>query len=532
MNGLTAVESEIESLNNVILAAEAWSKQYRKDPETHAKLIKTESRLETTLRRYFKELSDRVPSYINWYMYEHLKSQVAAAAGDDLKIDVFISDDVFGKEDGLFVQTVFDPLSQAIALGAAAGEKVYSQDIGISQTSAVVQRTAQEMTAELVGKKLDASGQMIDNPKAAFRISDKTRADIRQSIATSLSLGEDQKSATERLQASIKNPKRAGTIARTEAVNGYQKGLLSMGQESGAVGKEWQSTNNDDICGTNAAAGVIKLDRNFPSGHSAPAAHPNCRCSIRLVYPEDPSAANLNSTNLDIPSDDLVTGYHGTGNNLANGNYALGDAFYVTRSESTAAKFGEVKAYDLNINKSDILLIGDNDQYTELVAEALRKYPGENFNAAFPKFVASKGYKAVEMSPDLDDLGGIAILDKKLITKATAAPDLSKTDLATIVRQSNTRPAAEINTKIEDLLNSAHSPKNLKLAIAEAQKLPEEDARAMLGAITYNGKSVSQLYFTVRFDPNTKKIQSVLKDPNKNPLKMTSDQIVTDITAL
>lgn len=293
MNGLTAIDIEIESLNNAILAAEQWSKEYKKDPETHGKLIKTESRLETVFRKYFKGLSERVPSYISWSKYTTIKNQIAAASGDDLQIDVFVSDDVLDQEDKLFIEVAFDPLSQAVALGALAGEKVYSKEIGISQTSRVVQKTALEMTAELVGKKIDSNGLIVDNPKATFKITDKVRAEIRQSIATSLSLREDQQAATERLQSAVNDKKRAGLIARTESVNGYQRGLLAMGHESGAVGKEWQSINNDDNCGMNAAAGIIAITDAFPSGHLAPAAHPNCRCSIRLVYPEDPSAASL-----------------------------------------------------------------------------------------------------------------------------------------------------------------------------------------------------------------------------------------------
>jgi hypothetical protein len=417
MMGLTAVEVEIESLNNAILAAENWSDQYRKDPDTHAKLIRTESRLETVLRRYYRELSDRAGTLINWYAYHSRLSQITAAASDDIKVDVIISDDALGKEDGLFIQTIFDPIAQAVALGAISGEKVYTVDLGITETSAVVQQTARDLVGQLVGKKIDEHGNITDNPKAQFRIGDKTRADIRQSISTSLALGEDQATAVERLKKTIKNPKRAGTIARTETVNAYQGGLLRMGDQSGAVGKEWQSVNNSDVCGTYANLGVVRIDYVYDpvSRLKAPAAHPNCRCGLRLIYPEDPAAANLNNTKLDIPSDDLSIGYHGSGNNLSNGNYALGDAFYVTRDQATAAEFGKVKAYELNINKSDILFISDNKQYADLVAEALRKYPGENFNTAFPKLVLSKGYKAVEMSPSIDPLGGVAIVDQKLI---------------------------------------------------------------------------------------------------------------------
>lgn len=282
---LTEAESEVEKLSNVILAAEDWSDLYREDEQNLAKLIKTESRLETVMRRYFREMSDRASTFINWYGYVEMLRQVSAA--DDLTVDVIIIDGPLDAEDAIFIQTMFDPIAQAVALGSQAGETLYSVELGLSETSAVVQRTAKEQVAELVGKKVDPDGTIINNPKAKYKISEKTRADIRQSISTSLSLGEDQATATERLKKTIKNPKRAATIARTETVNAYQRGLLTMGNESGAVGKEWQSVNDTDICGTNGNQGIIKINDLFASGHSAPAAHPNCRCGLRLVYPEE-----------------------------------------------------------------------------------------------------------------------------------------------------------------------------------------------------------------------------------------------------
>lgn len=285
MINLTEAEIEAEELGNMIAAAEDWSKQYSKDAETHGKLIRVESRLETLLRRYYKELSERAANYVDWAQYNIRKAQISAK--DDFSVDVIIQDGPLGAEDSIFIQTVFDPVAQAVALGAQAGETLYSVEIGLSQTSAVVQRTAKEMVADLVGKKVLDDGTIVDNPKAKYKITSKTRDDIRQSISTSLSLGEDQTDAVERLRNTIKNPKRAATIARTEAVNAYQRGLLLMGDESGAVGKEWQAVNFNDICGTNANQGIIKLNERFASGHLTPAAHPNCRCGLRLVYPEE-----------------------------------------------------------------------------------------------------------------------------------------------------------------------------------------------------------------------------------------------------
>lgn len=285
MHGLTATEIEFESLNNVILAAENWSAQYKKDKDTHAKLIKVDSRLETALLRYFKELSERALTYIHWGIYEIRRAQVAAAG--EFSVDIMLSDDAFAKEDGLFIQAIFDPVAQAIALGAQAGEKIYSVELGLSETHATIQQATKDTVGDLIGKKIDEHGNITDNPKAKYRITTKARDDIRQSLSTSLTLGEDQEAAKKRLMNTIKNPKRAETIARTEAVNGYQKGLLTMGKGSGAVGKEWQSSNSDDVCGENANQGIIDIKETFASGDLAPAAHPNCRCGLRLVYPEE-----------------------------------------------------------------------------------------------------------------------------------------------------------------------------------------------------------------------------------------------------
>lgn len=307
MNGLTAVEIELELHDNAIKAAEAWSKQYEQDLETHAALIKVETRLETLLRRYFKELAERAPNYVNWYMYDTKVRQVQAAF-EDLTVDIMISDDQLGLEDGMFIQTIFDPVAQAVALGMQTGEKVYSQSLGISKNSAIVQRTAKDLVAELVGKRIDEDGNIIDNPNASFRITDKTRKDIREAIATSIALGEDQDAARARIMEVIRDPKRAEMIARTEAVNSYQRGLTTLGTETGAVGKEWQSSNADDICATNANAGIIPINDKFPSGHGEPAAHPNCRCGMVLIYPEDPRAKLIGKGQASLNPDWTIKG--------------------------------------------------------------------------------------------------------------------------------------------------------------------------------------------------------------------------------
>ena len=285
-------EDEIERLDNAIKAAEDWSDQYSKAPDQHAKLVITESKMERKLREYFRSLADRALSFVNWGNYE---SKVRTIQADDIEVIVTIDDTIIGQEDALVIQAVFDPLSAAVALGMESGETIYQSGIGLSESSADVQRAAREMVAQLVGKKLDKDGNIVANPNAKYRISDRTKADIQESIRTSLSLGENIGDAQARLQRTIKDPRRAMTIARTETVNAFQKGMILYADKSGAVGKEWLSVNQEDICGQYAAQGVVPIDYNYDpiAKIKHPAAHPNCRCSLRLVYPEEFKAMNI-----------------------------------------------------------------------------------------------------------------------------------------------------------------------------------------------------------------------------------------------
>lgn len=679
------IEAEIERQDFLIKAAENWHNQYRKNKKNFIALLKAEAKFERILRGYFRAFADRSIDYVDWFEYEQLRRSIQAA---DFDIDITINDGPLGNEAGIMFNVIYEVVEDVTTLGGQAGESLSNVDIGTRKTSDYIQKTAKQTAARLVGKRVDKDGIVVDNPRAKYRVSDTVRKDIRSSVSTSLSLSESQADAINRLKSVIANPKRAELIARTETVNAYQNGVLAMGLESGAVGKEWRSVNPLDICGTYARRKVIPIKESFDPDKNvqAPGAHPNCvvgsttvhstsnraatrriykgwmikittatgnklsitpnhpvltargwikagelrktdnliscvdpqrvsseinpdnnytptsikkifksfrrssgvttastmpstavdfhgdkskgkvdivransflggdafnsevfqpthqdklvganaqllslsrdsafnfffkrvpsasssvmsrlnirsilrfgsfrhhqpigfsrsansdtffaedpsyngtadtelgsklidrftgnvfaddiakikrvpyfghvynletdtgwyisnnivthncRCSLRLVYPEDPTAEQLQQpTN---PGSDLSTVYHGTGHNLNNGNYAFGDTFYVTRDKGVAETFGKVKKHTIAIAKSDILFVDTNELYRNLVQKALLQFPGENLNASFPKYILNLGYKAVEMSPDIDPLGGIAIVDKSLI---------------------------------------------------------------------------------------------------------------------
>ena len=89
----------------------------------------------------------------------------------------------------------------------------------------------------------------------------------------------------------------------------------------------------------------------------------------------------------------------------------------MTRDEDTASTFGRVKQQQIHIDKKDILFISNDEAYRKLVADVLLAKPGVNFNVAMPDYIRNMGYRAVEMSPEIDPLGGIAIVDQSLIPK-------------------------------------------------------------------------------------------------------------------
>lgn len=269
---IKALETEIARLGGVVSAAENWAPQYGKDPNGHAKIIKLEGSIEYHVRGYLRALAtERVVHYVDWMRYN----------GEVIKaydVNVIIQDEAIDNEQGFLLTALHDPLLTGMAIGAQAGEVIYGTPLGITATDTTLMEAARKYSAELVTK-----------------INETTRDKIKQSISTSLQLHEQQADAVSRLQKVIRDPKRAATIARTEAVNSYTQGLLNFGQQSTAVAKEWQALDAIDECGA-LDGQKVAIDDSFPGeGGDGPPLHPNCRCGLRLIYSnEDWSDANAN----------------------------------------------------------------------------------------------------------------------------------------------------------------------------------------------------------------------------------------------
>lgn len=264
----------------MIAASEDWAEQYNKDHKTFAQLIKAEARFQLGINKFLADMAANAEQLINVGAYYQ---QVTAA----YDVEVIVEDIPLEKSNNTFISLFLEDVTEMVAIGVKAGEVIYDIPLGISSTSASVQKLGLDHVASLVGKKVLKDGSIVDNPKAAINITQTMRNDIAQSIKKSLALGETIQDATDRIRTVIADPKRAEMIARTESVNAYQSGLTLFGEESGAVGKVWLTVGAIDICSTFAAEGPVAIDYLWGGKFNQPTAHPHCRCGRRLIYPQE-----------------------------------------------------------------------------------------------------------------------------------------------------------------------------------------------------------------------------------------------------
>lgn len=116
--------------------------------------------------------------------------------------------------------------------------------------------------------------------------------------------------------------------------------------------------------------------------------------------------------------------FRGTGRNVSAAGLELGTGFYVARDNATAANFGNVAQLSLPLKSKEILRIATDNQYDKLIIDAekwaVRNGKSLDTNDFIPGYVRSLGYKAAEIAPSVDPLGGIAVYDPATIKKLQA----------------------------------------------------------------------------------------------------------------
>ena len=176
---------------------------------------------------------------------------------------------------------VQDAVQQAItSLGVSDDEEI------TNQMYAAAQNYAHDRAAELVGKTwLD--GELIDNPDAAYAITDSLRAGIQELTAQAIDEGWSADTLAEKVgELGNFSDARAEMIARTEIIRANNQGHMVSFKEAGVERKAWSTAEDGDVCEIcqgNEDQGPIPIDDDFDSGDDAAPAHPQCRCTIVAI---------------------------------------------------------------------------------------------------------------------------------------------------------------------------------------------------------------------------------------------------------
>ncbi|SDP33388.1 Phage Mu protein F like protein [Arthrobacter sp. ok909] len=254
-----------EELGRRIRASEEWENTYRKNPAIFDRLLRSERRLERHTLVYLRGLAERAPALVRWqYMPLH-------TASDDPLVDD--SDRTRQIEAAIFIALVLQDIADLYAVGMDGGFEIYQTPVSVDRLTELRLDAARDHVGTLI------KDVTVTNLKL-----------IRKSIETSIAMGESVSDSINRVQQIIRNPVRAEMIARTEAVNAYQSGLVIFGYESGAESKTWlaKQAGACRICAPLDGV-TVPLDQAFQTLIGAvlrPTAHPRCRCDMRLNYPK------------------------------------------------------------------------------------------------------------------------------------------------------------------------------------------------------------------------------------------------------
>lgn len=137
---------------------------------------------------------------------------------------------------------------------------------------------------------LDEAMNWIDNYSRdiAEELTRTTMRQVQEKIAEWITAEETMPDLVKRVRQIFDNPRRALTIATTEATRAYAEANTIAWRDIGAWGREWRTAQDEIVC---KICGPLAGQRAEMGGAFAgianPPAHPNCRCSlVPVVLPE------------------------------------------------------------------------------------------------------------------------------------------------------------------------------------------------------------------------------------------------------
>lgn len=218
------------------------------------------------ISRYFRKLSqnipvERLPRLIS------IASKVQEAAGDDLADD--IAGGIAKKADSDLEYTIEKFLSAGYALG------------GKQAIQAVKFKGSFNVVNDQAVKWLKSRGaEQVKN------ITEVTRSQLRTILIDGAHKGQSVQQIAKRIRDDLAQMAdaykgRSYAIAQNEVHEAMSESALQTYKRLEVEYKSWSSALEPcEICQGNESAGIISMERAFPSGHYRPPAHPRCLCVL------------------------------------------------------------------------------------------------------------------------------------------------------------------------------------------------------------------------------------------------------------
>jgi SPP1 gp7 family putative phage head morphogenesis protein len=255
--------------------------------------VRLRSRLAKTIAYFFRLQSPKIAAQIAAMRYSMNKAELSQDEIDAIE-RTLAEIDFAGWS--VLVGDVEPILQEIVKDGSyAAFAQIHFDTTGSPGIGEVVSSDAvdyaRDRSAELVGMRRDELGRLVENPDAEWAITDSTRDGLRQYVTDAIEQGwSNDRLASEVRDSYAFSSERAMVIARTETNMASNQGALNGYKASGVVdGKQWLTAEDDQVseeCEENGNAGpnqdgvLLDFDEEYPSGDSAPPAHPNCRCVL------------------------------------------------------------------------------------------------------------------------------------------------------------------------------------------------------------------------------------------------------------
>ena len=237
-------------------------------------VVQAAAKTRRIIKRFLRAQAVKIAAQIS----QHLKK------GEDDEIQRIIDALDFG-EWTVLIGEVEPILARVAKDGAAQGLlSIGFDDAGItSLANEYAIAWAKERSAEMVGMKW-IEGELVENPDAAWAITDGTRSFLRGLVSDAIESGWSNNRLADQIADSYAfSDARADMIARTETARADVEGNIAGWKEAGIQEKQWLIA---DACCDECAeidGEIVGINEDFSSGDSGPPLHPNCRCTVIAV---------------------------------------------------------------------------------------------------------------------------------------------------------------------------------------------------------------------------------------------------------